>query len=153
MYDSIQTKTVGELKWLSWAEFWFNPNFNSSTRLTRFEALHGRDPPVLLNGTTIPSAAEEVSNEHDCVLDELCANLLHPQTKMKVQIEKHSWEMSFEERELVFLKLHPKRHDDKLSPCSYGPYQVLQRIGSVAYKLDLPGGKSPAAYSLHRSIL
>ena len=40
---------------------WFNSNYNSSTKLTPFRALYGRDPPQLLKGTTLPSAVEEVN--------------------------------------------------------------------------------------------
>lgn len=47
--------------------------------------------------------------------------------------------------DLVFLNLHPYKKTSlkvqghqKLNPKFYGPYQILQRIGTMAYKLGLP---------------
>ena len=61
-------------KWLSWAEFWFNTNYNNSLKLTPFKALYGHDPPHLLKGAIIPSTAEEVNvmtNDRDQMLHDL----------------------------------------------------------------------------------
>lgn len=33
-----------------------------------------------------------------------------------------------------------KRKSEKLSPLFYGPYEVIVKVGSVAYKLKLPKG-------------
>lgn len=45
----------------------------------------------------------------------------------------------------MYLRLQPYRHKSlatrknlKLSPRFFGPFKVVQKIGSVAYKLDLP---------------
>ena len=36
------------------------------------------------------------------------------------------------------MPLKQQKKDNKLSPKYYGPYKVLQRIGSMTYKLELP---------------
>ena len=50
---------------------------------------------------------------------------------------------------MVSLHLHPYKQSSlklkgshKLTPKFYGPYKVLQKIGSIAYKLELP----PSSY-------
>jgi len=36
------------------------------------------------------------------------------------------------------MSLKQAKKDNKLSPKYYGPYKVLQNIGTMAYKLDIP---------------
>jgi hypothetical protein len=36
------------------------------------------------------------------------------------------------------MSLKQAKKDNKLSPNYYGPYKVLQNIGTMAYKLELP---------------
>eukprot|EP00253_Pinus_taeda_P033368 PITA_33368 len=61
------------------------------------------------------------------------------------KVDQHRPECQFQEGDQVFLRLQPYKQTSlkdkgcqKLSPKLYGPYQVLQRIGEVAYKLALP---------------
>ena len=79
------------------------------------------------------------------ILDLLKGNLVAAQDRMKLQADKHRQERSFEVGDWVFLRLQPfKQHSlrwskvGKLAPKFFGPFQILQKIGSVAYKLDLP---------------
>jgi len=64
---------------------------------------------------------------------------------MKSQADKGRSERHFEVGDLVYLKLQPFiqsfvaiRLNHKLSFRFFGPYRILQKVGSVAYKLDLP---------------
>jgi len=62
---------------------------------------------------------------------------------------KHRSERQFAIGDLVYLKLQPyrqktlaNRQSQKLASKYYGPYEVLARIGIVAYKLKLPTAAS-----------
>lgn len=64
---------------------------------------------------------------------------------MKSQADKHRTKREFAIGDLVFLKLQPyvqstvaSRSNQKLSFRFYGPFKIIQRVGQVAYKLDLP---------------
>lgn len=68
---------------------------------------------------------------------------------MKHYVDAHRSERSFDVDDWVFLRLQPYRQtslairrDLKLAPKFYGPYQVIEKIGSVAYKLQLPTNSS-----------
>ena len=53
-------------------------------------------------------------------------------------------DLEFEVEDRVFLKLSPWkgvvrfRKRGKLNPCYIGPFEIVERIGLVAYRLDLP---------------
>ena len=71
------------------------------------------------------------------------------QDRMKQLADKHRSERQFSVGDMIYVKLHPYRQisvaarsNMKLSPKFYGPFQVLEQIGAVAYKIKLPSGSS-----------
>lgn len=73
------------------------------------------------------------------------AQFLRAQQRMKHQADKNRTEREFSVGDWVYLKLQPhiqtfvaRRPCRKLSYRFFGPYLVLQKVGAVAYKLQLP---------------
>ena len=71
--------------------------------------------------------------------------LLRVQNRMKLAADLHRSEVEFQVGDKVLLKLQPyaqsslvNRPYPKLAMKYFGPYIILDRIGSTAYKLDLP---------------
>ena len=83
--------------------------------------------------------------ERDALLKVLKENLQSAQNRTKINADRHCREQEFEPGDFVYLKLQPFRQmsirvrgNMKLSPRFYSPFCVLERVGKVAYRLELP---------------
>ena len=140
-------------KWsffLPWAEFWYNTTYHASTGMTPFQALYGRLPPTIphyLMGTTPVHAVDQNLASRDAILRQLKTNLHVATNRMKQVANSKRRNIEYQVGDMVFLKLQPYRQQSvfcrasqKLASRFYGHYQIEQRIGKVAYKLNLPEG-------------
>lgn len=140
-------------KWSSfipWAEFWYNTTFHSSTGMTPFHDLYGRQPPPM-PAYEVGSALIGELNEQLASRDELLVELKHhlatANNRMKQLADSKRRDVQFEVGDWVLLRIQPyrqktlfRRSSQKLSHRFYGPFQIESRIGAVAYRLTLPEG-------------
>ena len=85
--------------------------------------------------------------------------LLTAQSQQKSYVGVRRRPLEFEVGDHVFLKVMPKRgvvrfgKRGKLSPRFIGPFEILERIGIVAYRLALPPSMTGAHEVFHVSML
>lgn len=91
------------------------------------------------------SEAEEVVRDWQAYTKMLRSQLTKAQHRIKTQVDKHRCEQQFQVGDRVLLKLQPyaqhlvvNRPYPKLAFKYFGPFVVLEKIGVVAYKLQLP---------------
>jgi hypothetical protein len=134
--------------WLSLAEIWYNSSLHSALGCSPFKATYGYDAtlgaaPIITPDTPL-SVAEIIANR-ELHLESLKENLARAHNRMKLFADKKRQDYSFSVGDQVLLKLQPytqstvaSRPYPKLSYKFYGLYTILEKVGTTAYRLQLP---------------
>ncbi|XP_058766993.1 uncharacterized protein LOC131640630 [Vicia villosa] len=135
-------------RFLHLAEYWYNTSFHTAIQMSPFKALYGRDPPKLLDyvtGATPDANVNQTLQQQQEVLTQLKQHLKRSRINMEKQANKKRRSFTFQEGDLVLLKLQPYRQttvaqrlSQKLAKKYYGPFKVVKRVENVDYLLDLP---------------
>jgi len=127
--------------WLSLAELWYNSRYHTSFGCSPFKALYGVEANIGIpssSDTSTPITVTELIEKREFHLQSLKQHLVQAQNRMKTMSGKKRY-LQFQVGDKVLLKLQPytkslvvNRPYPKLAYKYFGPFKVLERIGTVA---------------------
>ena len=130
--------------------------------MTTYEALYGRP---CISSICWTEMGEGSITGSDLIRDTsekvslIRQRLLMAQIRQKSYVDVRRRPLEFEVGDHIFLKVMPKRgvfkfgKCGKLSPRFIGPFEILERVGTVAYRLALPPNMSGVHEVFHVSML
>ncbi|KAL0562076.1 hypothetical protein IC582_002531 [Cucumis melo] len=143
-------------------EFSYNNSYQATIGMAPFEALYGKccRSPVCWGevGEQRLMGPELVQSTNEAI-QKIRSRMHTAQSRQKSYADVRRKDFEFEVGDKVFLKVAPMRgvlrfeRRGKLSPRFVGPFEILERIGPVAYRLALPPSLSTVHDVFHVSML
>ncbi|QRW26588.1 Retrotransposable element Tf2 protein [Rhizoctonia solani] len=125
--------------WLPLAEYAYNNAKHAATGKTPFELVYGRNP--VMNPSNVPANVPEA----DAVADTLAREWKEAEAALRMSKERMSRnqgivpEYSIGKRVWLDGKnVELRTNSNKLDPKQLGPFKVIEKISSHAYRLELP---------------
>ncbi|GKD31487.1 retrotransposable element Tf2 [Tanacetum coccineum] len=132
----------------------YHPQSDSQTKVVNrclecyLRSVYGKSLLVYIpyiGGESKVDLVDKTLREREATVEALKFHVSRAQSKMKSHADKGRTDKKFDCGDWVFLKLQPHRQVslrqgklNKFSSKFFGPFKIIQRIGQVAYKLDLP---------------
>ena len=147
---------------LPFIEFAYNNSFHASIGMAPYEALYGRKcrSPVCWDevgeSKLVGPEIIQITSEKIRLIRE---RIQTAQSRQKSYADRRRWDLEFAVGDHVFLKVSPWKgitrfgHKGKLSPRYIGPFEILERVGLVAYRIALPPALSKIHNVFHVSSL
>lgn len=133
---------------IPWAEYWYNTSYQSAARCTPFETVYGRAPPSIsrfIPGETPVEAVAQDLLTRDEAIKQLKFHLNRAQDLMAQLANKNKHPTDIGVEDWVYLKIRPHKQlsmcaglHPKLAARYYGPFKVIQKVGEVAFRIQLP---------------
>jgi hypothetical protein len=148
-------------KSLPYAEFSYNNNYQDSLKMFLFEALYDRTCRIPLywdQTSEIQFFGQEIFQVQEQVRI-IRDNLRTTQSRQKSYADTRKRQLEFEEGDHVYLKVSPIQGmirfkvKEKLSLRFIGPFNILKRVGQMAYQLELPSHLANVHDAFHVSQL
>ncbi|GKB47011.1 putative reverse transcriptase domain-containing protein [Tanacetum coccineum] len=152
----------GWVNHLPLVEFSYNNSYHASIKAAPFEALYGRKCRSPVCWTEVGEAQNTLVQTDSRVAEKIIKYRIWMQAardRQKSYVDLKRKPMEFQVEDNVMLKVSPWKgvvrfgKRGKLNPRYVGPFKVLEKVGEVAYKLELPEELSRVHNTFHVSNL
>ncbi|GJS91165.1 putative reverse transcriptase domain-containing protein [Tanacetum coccineum] len=152
----------GWVNHLPLVEFSYNNSYHASIKAAPFEALYGRKCRSPVCWTEVGEAqilGPELIQETTEKIIQIKQRMQAARDRQKSYADLKRKPMEFQVGDKVMLKVSPWKgvvrfgKREKLNPRYVGPFKVLEKVGEVAYKLELPEELRRVHNTFHMSNL